>query len=268
MLPERDGDGFGAVRGADLAEEGDDVLLHHVERDAELPGDVAVGEASDHRGEDLGLARRELGDGRIVLPLSLFEKGDEAGALTCSVSDDDGRTWRRTCAPFKTFAADGTRVMTQEPGVVELKDGRLLMWARTLSGRQWACTSSDRGETWSKGEPWTLVSPLSPATVVRLRNGDLLAVWNDHESHPEIAAEKQLYGGTRRPLTLAVSKDEGRTWIHRLTLEDDPGHSRGWYCYFAALEQDDALLLAYCAEQWLQRSRVVRMPLARLYAAP
>ena len=209
-----------------------------------------------------------LGDGRIVLPLSLFEKGDEAGTLTCSVSDDDGRTWRRTCAPFKTFAADGTRVMTQEPGVVELKDGRLLMWARTLSGRQWACTSSDRGETWSKGEPWTLVSPLSPATVVRLRNGDLLAVWNDHESHPEIAAEKQLYGGTRRPLTLAVSKDEGRTWIHRLDLEDDPGHSRGWYCYCAALELDDALLLAYCAEQWLQRSRVVRVPLSKLYAAP
>ena len=210
-----------------------------------------------------------LGDGRIVLPLSLFEKGDEAGALTCSVSDDDGRTWRRTCAPFKTFAADGTRVMTQEPGVVELKDGRLLLYARTERGRQWFCYSSDRGETFSKGEPGSLCGPLGPASVLRLRNGDLLAIWNDHEFAPEIAkAGPSCAHGLRRPLTLAVSKDEGRTWIHRLTLEDDPGHSRGWYCYFAALELDDALLLAYCAEQWLQRSRVVRVPLARLYAAP
>ena len=204
-----------------------------------------------------------LKSGRIVLPLSLHqtEKGktDFHGQLVCYVSDDEGLTWRRGCEPFKTFDARGRRITTQEPGLVELKDGGLLMFARTDQGRQWRFLSADGGLTWGKGEPWTLVGPISPATVKRLRNGDLVAVWNDHETYPQYAAQGPKWAhGTRKPMTVAFSKDEGRTWIDRRVIEDLP---TGWYCYFSVLEMDSYLLISYCAEKGLQHSRISIVPL-------
>ncbi len=208
-----------------------------------------------------------LSSGRIVLPLCWHTpKGgdafDGAGLLTCVVSDDDGATWRRAGAPFATTAADGRRVTTQEPGVVELKDGRALMFARTTEGRQWSWISADGCATWTDGGPWTLAGPCSPATVKRLSGGELVAVWNDHETHPEYAKQGPAWArGARRPLTIALSRDEGRTWSPRRTVEDVP---KGWYCYTALLELDGNLLLGYCAEKMLCHSRVTLVPLAWL----
>jgi len=211
-----------------------------------------------------------LKGGRIALPLCLHASkdgkiGDWAGKLVCAVSDDDGRTWRLGGTPFATFDAQGKRVTTQEPGLVQLKDGRVLMYARTERGRQWFFHSSDGCETWTKGEAWSLWGPLGPATVKRLKNGDLLAVWNDHENRPDLVTAGPAWShGARRPQTVAISKDEGKTWVNRRTLESKPD---GWYCYTAVLEHGDALLLGYCAEKMLQHTRVVRVPTGWLYDA-
>ena len=79
MLPERDGNGLRAVGGAELVEDGVEVLLDDGSADAELYGYVAVGEAERHRFEDFGLTRRQFGrgvcvdlsrDGTSVPPLS------------------------------------------------------------------------------------------------------------------------------------------------------------------------------------------------------
>lgn len=134
------------------------------------------------------------------------------------------------------------------------------MYARTGHGRQWFYTSSDGCVTWTKGEPGTLWGPCSPATVKRLRSGDLVAVWNDHETFPQYAKTGPKWSaGVRKPLTIALSKDEGRTWINRQVIEDLP---KGWYCYFAVLEMDGYLLIEHCAEQMLRHSRVTAVPLA------
>lgn len=209
-----------------------------------------------------------LASGRLVLPLCAHEPkngkiADMCGKLVCYVSDDDGRTWRCGQSGFATFDASGARVTTQEPGVVELKDGRVLMYARTDRGRQWFYYSSDGCETWSTGEPGSLWGPCAPATVKRLSNGDLFAVWNDHEAHPEYARQGPKWShGIRVPLTVAISRDEGRTWIHRHRLEDNP---KGWYCYIAVLEHQDNLLLGYCAEKMLRHSRITMVPVSWLY---
>ena len=223
----------------------------------------------------------QLSCGRVILPVCRHtyaaQGGDGAwdgkGTIATLVSDDGCATWRFGKEPFKTFSPSGkVRVTTQEPGIVELKDGRLMMWMRTAENMQYVCYSSDRGETWTKAVAWNLSSPNSPATVKRLANGDLLAVWNDHGAHPQykdprVVAERYRRflvwsNGQRTPLTLAVSKDEGRTWTKRRDLEGNPD---GWLCYIACLETERALLLGYCAEDNLSHSRITRVPLDWLY---
>ena len=225
----------------------------------------------------------QLSDGRVILPVCRHtyttqgggDAWDGKGTIATLISDDGCKTWRFGRESFKTFSPSGkARVTTQEPGIVELKDSRLMMWMRTAENMQYVCYSDDRGETWTKAVAWNLNSPNSPATVKRLENGDLLAIWNDHGAHsqykdPQVVAECYRRflvwsNGQRTPLTLAVSKDEGRTWIKRRDLEGNPN---GWLCYIACLEVDGALLLGYCAEDNLSHSRITRVPLSWLYGS-
>ena len=210
-----------------------------------------------------------LSSGRIILPLSYHEAkdgktSDGYGKLVCWFSDDEGRTWRRGAAPFAAYDASGNRLTLQEPGIVELKDGRVLMYARTTHGRQWFFYSSDRGETWSEGRPSQLIGPCSPATLKRLRNGDILAVWNDHADYPEYAA-RDGSGGKRNPMSVAVSSDEGVSWRHRRVVED-LRHEGQNLCYFGVLEQKDDLLIGYCATNWLNPLRIKSVPRDWIYA--
>lgn len=210
-----------------------------------------------------------LRNGRIILPMCVHaakngRTADWQGKLVCALSDDDGATWRLNGQPFPTFDDKGKRVTTQEPGVIQLKDGRLLMYARTGHGRHWFYYSADNGDTWTKGEPGTLWGPCGPATLKRLKNGDIFAVWNDHEDAPELKQQDTGWG-QRVPLTVAISKDEGRTWIHRHTLEGNL--QQGWYCYIAVIELDGRLLLEYCAMESLRHSRVTEVPLAWIYGS-
>ena len=71
--------------------------------------------------------------------------------------------------------------------------------------------------------PATILSPLSPASIKRIpKTRDLLMVWND-QSHvdPDFRASA-IGGGKRTPLTVAISRGEGKTWIHALHPMDDP----------------------------------------------
>lgn len=222
----------------------------------------------------------QLSSGRIVLPLACHKRkgmknSSAAGEIMALLSDDRGKSWRFSKDTLVTRTLDGRLVTTQEPGVVELKDGRLLMWMRTTDHTQFAAWSKDGGETWTKAVPWNLNSPNSPATVKRLKNGDLVAIWNDHGGHPEfkdVSVMAPRYKGTgawsngqRTPLTIAVSKDEGVSWIFRRDLECA---SDGWFCYIASLETKDALLLGYCTKDNLAASRITRVPLKWLYGPP
>jgi len=212
--------------------------------------------------------------GRIVLPLAKHngkEGYDIDGRLTAALSDDDGKTWHMSKACFQTFSPyDDSRVSTQEPGVIELKDGRLMMWTRTLEGVQYVTFSSDAGDTWTRAVPWNLLSPNSAASVIRLSTGDLCAVWNDHGSNFEVKirdwqekAYKHGGYGSRTPLTIALSKDEGHTWIKVRNLETEPSPHMS---YVAMKEIDGHVMLAYwSAEPQGYGVRITRVPLAYLY---
>jgi sialidase-1 len=128
-------------------------------------------------------------------------------------SDDEGRTWGHA-APIEV---PGGRSL-EEPCVVELRDGRLLMHIRTQAGPMYRCWSVDQGVTWSTPEPSPLVHPTSPMQLRRLpSSGDLVCIWNNSAEH-------------RWPLTAAVSRDEGRTWAGYRDLEvETPGVSQFAY---------------------------------------
>ncbi len=188
----------------------------------------------------------QLDSGRLILPVALHNtpeqnKPDWAGTMLCYLSDDGGKSWRRSESQLIATRADGSRVTAQEPGVVPLKDGRLMMFCRTNAGCQYVSYSGDGGDTWSPLQPSNIISPISPASIERIpKTGDLLLVWNDHRDVDD------AHRGKRTPLCVAISRDEGKSWEKTKTLENDPG---GWYCYTAVLFVDQRVLLGHCAGQ-------------------
>jgi hypothetical protein len=80
---------------------------------------------------------------------------------------------------------------------------------------------------------------LSPASIHRIPwTGDLLAVWNDQ------AGVKNGPTNKRTPMSIAISKDDGKTWSKSRTIEPDPD---GWYCYTSITFIKDRAILSYCA---------------------
>ncbi len=183
----------------------------------------------------------QLRGGRLVIPAAMHTEpgrdGLAPGVALCFLSDDNGKTWRQSETVL--HAPAGSASGLQEPAVIELKDGRLMMLIRTDQGCQLRSWSADGGVTWSPVERTEILSPVSPATVKRIpKTGDLLLAWNDHR---DIDAERR---GRRTPFTVALSRDEGLTWERAKNLEDDPN---GWYCYTAMEFVDDRVILAHCA---------------------
>ena len=183
----------------------------------------------------------QLDSGRIVLPVvnhnrPEWKERDRNGVTMCYLSDDDGQTWRRSKETRKAYTPEGKRCLVQEPGVVELGDGRLMMFCRTEMSSQYVSFSVDGGESWSKFGPSKITSPLSPATIERIpKTGDLLLVWNNLKHDPQFAMK-------RTRLNVAISRDDGRSWENVKTLEEDPRYG---YCYTAVEFVGDTVLLGY-----------------------
>lgn len=208
----------------------------------------------------------QLENGRLLMPVALhnrpgWEKPDWRGEITCYLSDDAGRSWRRSTTLRTAEHSGGERIVAQEPGAIELKDGRVMIWVRTNQGEPYRAWSDDGGDSFSKFEPMGIASPRSPATIERLPStGDLLLAWNNH-AHLPVNQRKW-----RTPLTIAISRDEGETWTGVKNIAEDPN---GWYCYTAMTVIGDHLLLGHCAGDrrtgGLNLTRVTRIPVNWLY---
>ena len=202
----------------------------------------------------------QLSGGRLVMPAGwhrnrltadtprndYYSATDSRGIATFFLSDDAGQSWREARDWWALPIRSGSGM--QEPGVVELGDGRLYAYARTDIGCHYELYSEDRGETWTPPRPSVFRAPCSPLCIKRLpATGDLLAVWNDHSGRliPVLPQNNNFQSKSwgRTPLVSAISRDDGRTWEHHRLLEDAPDHG---FCYTAIHPADDAILLAYC----------------------
>ncbi len=131
-------------------------------------------------------------------------------------SDDEGATWKRGPQDIVIWHQDGFGGMwpCDEPGAVQLRDGRLLMMFRTTLGRLYQSFSDDEGITWSLPQPTALASSYSPCRIrVIPTTGDLLCVWN------QVGVDEIRRGFRRSRLSLAISTDDGDSWRHFKTLE-------------------------------------------------
>lgn len=180
----------------------------------------------------------QLKSGRLLMPLAYHTANNstlnESGHIFCCYSDDNGKTWERG-----QFVSKRQDLVTQEPGVIELKDGKILLYMRTNTGFQYFSYSKDSGKSWSVAQIGNLSSAQSPALIVRdPYSMDLVAVWNNSKS-------------VRTPLCLALSKDEGVSWTNKVLIENDPNL---WFAYPAVLFlPNDAVLISYSKgkpEQW------------------
>lgn len=158
--------------------------------------------------------------GRVMLGFTIY-------------SDDNGATWRKSTDVDIRAIDPSNKDGAQEPAVVELKDGRVMMIIRNSLGYIARSYSTDQGETWSKPElVRELEAPLGPASIARLpQTGDLILIWNRNKT-------------ARRPLNSAISRDDGETWENVRVVDDGPTVSWG-FAYTSITPVDDDVLLTY-----------------------
>ena len=177
----------------------------------------------------------QLRNGRILAPMAFTEKvwtSNEAFRTIVYYSDDDGGTWRRSPSLL-----EAPKRGAMEPGLVDLDDGRILQIIRTQLGMIWHSYSSDRGETWSQAESWTIAAPEAPSTILRLpRGGELLLIYN-----PKVDLGAG-HLGPRTPLSASISRDGGKSWSKPKDVESAASQT---YAYTSATIHGDRVLLTY-----------------------
>jgi hypothetical protein len=80
-------------------------------------------------------------------------------------------------------------------------------------------------------------------------------VWNNN------GGDDLSIKGRRTPLTVAISKDEGKTWEKIKNIEVDPD---GWYCYIAIHFTKKEVLLGYCAGNLPKRTGLAVTQITKL----
>jgi len=140
-------------------------------------------------------------------------------------STDGGNSWQRSQGDIIIWKDDGYGGMwpVDEPNVAQLKDGRLYMLVRTTLGRLYQTFSPDGGATWDYPTATELPSSYSPCSLERVpenahtvkagRAGDLVVVWNN------VSNDEIKRGFRRGRLSVALSKNDGKTWEHIKTID-------------------------------------------------
>ncbi|MFH1417067.1 MAG: sialidase family protein [Planctomycetota bacterium] len=155
-------------------------------------------------------------EGELLLPAY-----DDLIPRSLFFASQDGESWRLRSAVF----TDGPHFNIQ-PSVVKLGDGRLLACMRNAGGGWlWAMASDDHGRSWSLPIDTGFTNPGSAALLLRLTSGNLVLVFNDDPS-------------VRRPLSISLSTDEGRSWSKPKPLVEGDGS----YSYPAAIQAHDGIV--------------------------
>lgn len=190
------------------------------------------------------------------------------------VSSDGGTTWQRAPLPVDHAALTGAGHI--QPALWWGRGGPVALM-RSTEGCAYRSTSPDGGRTWTTAAPTPLPNNNSGLTAVALPSGRVACVHNPSAQD----------WGSRCPLSLSVSDDDGLSWTPVLVLDDgspwpgvaqhlDPAARPGFtpgdagvitsgvaeYSYPSAVIDGDDLIITYT---WQRRGIVLaRLPLIDL----
>jgi len=160
----------------------------------------------------------ELPSGRILVPM--YSDGFSFGIM--AITDDGGLTWNAS----QPIVGDGCI----QPSVVRKKDGTLVAYLRDNGPppkRAHISFSNDDGVSWTPARDTDIPNPGTSLENIRLRNGDLIMVYNDIER-------------SRYSLVAAISDDEGVTWKWRRHLDGRPDNQiNSQYHYPSVIQSKD-----------------------------
>lgn len=188
---------------------------------------------------------RKLSSGRIIMPIGWVA---DAGAATpyfrayCYYSDNNGTSWTKSTPELTRNAGIGF----PENGVAKMSSGIMLMSMReSTTNFQWISTSADNGASWvGPASQGTLESTSSPAQLIELSSGSLVAIHN-----PNVIPPDATYN-TRLVLRISKSVDGGNTWSKLFDIENGPTSNYN-FSYPSATEFNGYLLLTYWETNYL-----------------
>lgn len=201
----------------------------------------------------------QLKSGRLLAPYHRYPGRRGEGHCGCLISDDAGNTWRRSerdvfLTPERVRkprhvlqsnaevvqVVEAGDIHVREPGVIELSDGCVLMWCRSTGSYVYRSISRDGGLNWSLLEAIPeLTVPSSPQSVCRLPSSRRLVMFLNERGDISYGHEQFHW---RRPLSVAVSDDEGQTWKLLGELTTD---AEATACYTSICPHRGALVLTY-----------------------
>lgn len=186
-----------------------------------------------------------LSDGSWLAPASTEYKGWKAFA---DRSTDGGKTWERS-ADFPCDPATVTGQGVIQPAFWESTPGNVHALLRSTAGKIARADSSDYGRTWSAVRLTALPNPNSGIDAVRLQDGRVLLVYNPTSKN----------WGNRSPLNLAISADNGETWVDISSMETEPGME---FSYPAIVTTSKGVAISYTWKR--QRVRCWQVPMDAL----
>ncbi|RZK35311.1 MAG: sialidase, partial [Pedobacter sp.] len=164
-----------------------------------------------------------LSNGNLFAPSSKEGKG---WRIHFEVTKDSGKTWR-TIGPIDSNGLDAI-----QPSILQHKDGKLQILARSRNRSLVESWSTDNGETWSPLAKTNLPNNNSGTDAVTMKDGRHVLVYN------HVLPPGELAKGPRTPLNVSISKD-GKQWYAALVLEDSPISQ---YSYPAVIQTSDGML--------------------------
>ena len=165
-------------------------------------------------GPDVKYPPVRLHDGTLLLPAY-----DELTSASLYYTSTDGTSWSKR-------SSVASNPGNTEPSFVQLSTGRLISVMRNEGqGWLWVMVSDDNGKSWTEPKDSGFLNPASATQIIRLANGHLVLIYNDSATQ-------------RRPLSIALSADGGRTWPYRKVLKE----GADTYSYPFAVQGSDGII--------------------------